>query len=122
MKPNTSKLLERRGGLPPGKLRRVKDYMEAHLDGDITFRTMAELVHMSPYHFAHLFKQSTGLSPHQYLLHQRIRRATQLLQDARLSIMEISRRLGFRRPAHFTTAFRKVVGIAPSQYRRKQVQ
>jgi len=108
--------VERRGGLPPGKLRVVRSFVETHLHEKISLRSMAERIQMSPYHFGRLFKQSTGLSPHQYLLEQRIRKAKELLADHRLTIQEISQRLGFGSRAHFTTTFRKRVGATPRQY------
>lgn len=113
---------EHRGGLSPGRLRVVMDYIEAHLHEKVSLRRMAELIRMSPYHFGRLFKQSTGLSPHQYFLEQRILKARELLADQRLAITEISQRLGFGSRAHFTTAFRKRVGTTPREYRLKEVK
>jgi AraC family transcriptional regulator len=106
-----------KNGLPPARLRRVLSHIEAHLHQSMSLRDMAELVQMSPYHFGRLFKQSTGLSPHQYLLHQRVSRAKEMLLAETLSIAEISRRLGFASRAHFTTVFRNQVGITPRDYR-----
>jgi AraC family transcriptional regulator len=78
---------------------------------------LSVVVHMSPYHFARLFKQSTGVPPHRFVLGQRIARASVLLRDARLSIGEVGQLVGFRTPSHFTTAFRRMTGITPSAYR-----
>jgi AraC family transcriptional regulator len=79
---------------------------------------MADVVRMSPYHFGRLFKQSTGLAPHQYHLRLRVVKAKQLLANERLSIAEISQRLGFASHSHFSTVFRKQVGATPTEYRR----
>src|SRR5439155_150016 len=87
------KIVEYRGGLPVWRLRSVVDYIEAHLGKEITLRQLAELAQMSQYHFGHSFKQSTGLSPHQFVLHRRIAKAKTLLVDD-LSLGEISRTLG----------------------------
>ena len=111
------KAVEHRGGLPPGNLRVVRGYVETHLHEKISLRSMAQQIRMSPYHFGRLFKQSTGLSPHQYLLEQRILKAKELLADHRLAIAEISQRLGFGSRAHFTTTFRQRAGTTPRQYR-----
>jgi AraC family transcriptional regulator len=106
------------GGLPPARLRRVLDYMHAHLGDELTLRQLAEVVQLSPHHFAALFKQSTGCSPYQYLLRQRFATAQHLLAKTRLSLAEISYRLGFSSQAHFTTMFRQHVGTTPGAYRQ----
>lgn len=115
-----SKIFERRGGLPPARLRHVKDYIHSHLDENLSLRKLAELAQMSPYHFGRLFKQSTGLSPHQYVLRQRIAKGRELLGDEHLSIAEISSQLGFASQSHFTTVFRNLAGTTPNHYRQKK--
>jgi AraC family transcriptional regulator len=109
---------EPRGGLPPARLRRVFDYMQAHLGEELSLRQLAAVVQLSPHHFAVRFKQSTGVAPHQYLLRQRIATAQQWLAEPRLSVAEIAYRLGFSSQAHFTTMFRKHVGATPGAYRQ----
>ncbi len=78
------------GGLPQRKLMRVLDYIEAHLDQAIKLAGLAQLLDMSQFHFSHLFKQSLGLSPHQYLLQQRVERAKQLLKQTDQPIVDIA--------------------------------
>ncbi len=72
---------------------------------------------MSPYHFARLFKCSTGVPPHRFVVRQRIARASVFLAIPELSIAQISRMVGFRTPGHFTTVFRRTTGITPTRYR-----
>ena len=72
---------------------------------------------LSPYHFARLFKGSTGVPPHRFVVRQRIARARGVLATPELSIAQISRTVGFRTPSHFTTVFRHVLGITPGAYR-----
>ena len=102
--------VEPRGGLPPGQLRRVLDYMQAHLGEELSLCQLAAVVQLSPHHFATRFKQSTGMAPYQYLLRQRIATAQHLLAEMHLSLAEIAYRLGFSSQAHFTTMFRQHVG------------
>jgi AraC family transcriptional regulator len=107
-----------RGGLPPARLRQVLDYMHAHLGEELSLRQLAAVVQLSPHHFAARFKQSTGVAPYQYLLRQRLAMAQHLLAETRLSLAEISYRLGFPSQAHFTTMFRRHVGTTPGAYRQ----
>ncbi len=106
-------------GLPRASLQRVLEHMRIHLDQDLSVPALAAVAHMSPFYFSRLFKQSTGLSPHQYLLRQRIRRAKELLADGRRRVAEVSYELGFPHQSHFTTVFRKLVGMTPRAYQRQ---
>lgn len=72
---------------------------------------------MNLYYFSRLFKQSTGLSPHRYVLEQRIRRAQQVLRTSDMTIFEASVRTGFADQGHFTKVFRRFVGVSPTEYR-----
>jgi AraC family transcriptional regulator len=74
---------------------------------------LAAIVRLSQYHFAHLFKQSTGISPHQYLIRWRIERAKQLLAMGNLSIAAIAQTVGFASQGHFTYHFKRLVGVTP---------
>ena len=103
--------------LPGSRLRRVTQYIQQNLDKDLTLAELAAVVCMSPYHFARLFKGSTGVPPHRFVVRQRIARARAFLATQELSIAQISRLLGFRTPSHFTTVFRRVTGITPRGYR-----
>jgi AraC family transcriptional regulator len=105
------------GTLPSCKLRRVIEYIQQNLDKDLALAELAAVVYMSPYHFARLFKRSTGVPPHRFVIRQRIARASAILATPELSIAQISRMVGFRTPSHFTTVFRRVAGITPKGYR-----
>jgi AraC-like DNA-binding protein len=110
------------GSLPTCRLRRVTEYIQQNLDKDLTLAELAGVVYMSPYHFARLFKGSTGVPPHRFVIRQRIARARAFLVTQELSIARISRRVGFRTPSHFTTVFRRVTGITPRGYRMGYVR
>ena len=74
---------------------------------------------MEQFHFSRLFKARTGLTPHRYLLQQRIVRAKSLLGDPSLHIAEIAARCGFAHQQHFADAFRRSVGLTPTGYRER---
>jgi AraC family transcriptional regulator len=104
-------------GLSSYQVRRVTDYIEQNLDKDLRLAELAALARMSPYHFARLFKCSTGVPPHRFVIRQRIIRASAFLTMPDFSVAQISRMVGFRTPSHFTTVFRRVTGVTPRGYR-----
>jgi len=104
-------------GLAPHRLQRVLAIIDERLEGPIPVRELAAEVHMSPYHFARMFKQSTGQAPHLYITWQRMDRAKDLLAQTTLPLAEIAKRVGYRTQAHFTGVFHERVGITPRAYR-----
>jgi AraC family transcriptional regulator len=107
-----------RGGLPRRKLRAAIEYIEEHLDTEISLEDLASCVHLSSYHFARLFKASTGLPPHQYVITRRIERAKQLLRGGDdLSLAQVAARTGFWDQGHFTRHFKRLVGVTPKRFR-----
>jgi AraC family transcriptional regulator len=109
--------LEVRAGLPSSRLRRITDHVEHHLEAPLSLRDLASLANLSLFHFARSFKESTGLSPHQYILRRRVDRAKQLLGGSSLSLAEIALRCGFSHQSHFTKAFRQITGVTPTRWR-----
>lgn len=107
------------GGLPKYKLWRAIEYINDNLENDLTLAELAGVVQMSTYHFARLFKQSTGLAPHQYVTNCRIERAKILLAERKLSIVEICGFVGFQSPSHFSALFRKLMKMTPNEYRNQ---
>ncbi len=105
------------GTLPSCRLRRVTEYIQQNLDKELRLAELAAVVCMSPYHFARLFKCSTGVPPYRFVVRQRIARAREFLATRELSIAQISQMVGFRTPSHFTTVFRRVTSITPRSYR-----
>jgi AraC family transcriptional regulator len=105
------------GGLPGCRVRQVTEFIEKNLDKDLPLAELAAVVYMSPFHFARLFKRSTGVPPHRFVVRQRIARAGDLLVRQSPSIAQVSRQVGFRTPSHFTTVFRHAVSITPGAYR-----
>ncbi len=107
---------EYRGSMPKYLLRRAIEFINENLGENVSLAEISAAVGMSPYHFCRLFKRSTGLSPHQYVKRERIRRAQQLLAEHRLSLVEIANELGFSDQSHFTRTFHTVIGVTPSRY------
>ena len=83
----------------------------------ITLAALANIVHLSPYHFARIFKQTTGQSPYQCVIMRRVERARQLLLTAELTIAEIASIVSFADQSHLTTHFRRQFGVTPAQLR-----
>lgn len=105
------------GGLGALRLRRVADYIEAHLAEDVSLRDLATVAGLSTHHFGEAFKTSTGRPPHRYLIERRIRRGKELLLGADRSIAEVALAIGFASHSHFTDNFRKLTGTTPSRFR-----
>jgi AraC-like DNA-binding protein len=105
-------------GLPKSKLRRTTEYIDAHLEHDLTLTEIAAVAQMSLAHFARLFKHATGQTPHRYVIVRRIERAKRLLRETAWPLIEISHRVGFTDQSYFTTAFRRHVGMTPKAYPR----
>jgi AraC family transcriptional regulator len=115
------KLHEYNTGLPSYQLKQVQDFIQVHLAQDVQLVDLAQTVNMSRYYFIKLFKQSTGITPHQYLLQQRIHRAQELLtQQREQSIADIALQCGFANQSHLTRQFRQIVGTTPRAYRASQ--
>jgi AraC family transcriptional regulator len=106
------------GGLPRAKLRLVTEFIRENLSGNLGVADMANLVQMGPCHFARAFKESTNMSPHQYVLRRRIERALQMLKESQMSLAGVAYEVGFSSQGHFSTVFRKAAGVSPSEYRQ----
>jgi len=112
------RLREARGGLNRLQLARVIDFVQAHFTQDIPLTALADVAGLSPYHFARLFKQSTGRAPHQYLVQLRVERAKGLLLHSRKSITSIALQVGFCDQSHFATHFKRAYGVTPRAFRQ----
>lgn len=103
-------------GLPKYKLQIAIDYIQSHLNSDISLDKLSQEVGMSVHHFSRLFKQSLGCSPYQYVLKCRIERAKRLLLQRQLSIAEVAIAVGFSSQSHFTQHFKRLIGATPKQF------
>ena len=111
------KPIEFRGGLPISQLQKVQDYVAEHLAEDISIEVLAGLAELSPFHFSRVFKQTTGMSPLQFVTRERITRAQQLIRETSHSLIEIALEVGYTSPSHFAQVFRRVVRMTPSDFR-----
>jgi AraC family transcriptional regulator len=103
----------REAGLPPDKLKRALGYIQDRLDTELSVAGIAHAVSISPYHFMRLFKKSTGKSPHQYVIEERVRKAKDLLATGKMSVCEAAYRVGFVDQSHLTRHFKRVFGLPP---------
>jgi AraC family transcriptional regulator len=103
--------------MPPRKLRLAVDYIEANLHRDLSIADIAEHVTMSESHFSHLFRQTVGVPPHQYVRGRRIERAKTLLRECELPLSEIAQRVGCSSASNFSVLFHQATGATPSTYR-----
>jgi AraC family transcriptional regulator len=110
-------LAERQPGLSRRRLRLVCEYIAQNLHSELDLATLAATACLSKSHFLRSFKQSTGLTPHQYVIRERVGRARQLLSDPRLPIADVAYLLGFSSQSHFTSVFRQTTGTTPNAFR-----
>jgi AraC family transcriptional regulator len=106
-----------KGGLPPRLRQRVEDYVDANLSSQIYISDLADLAALSEFHFARMFKISTGEAPYSYVQCRRIERAKLLLAERHMPMAELALECGFASQSHFSACFRKHVGLTPRQYR-----
>lgn len=101
-------------------LNRVKDYIQAHLAENLTLVQLAVIAQVSPNYFATQFKQSMGITPHQYVIQQRIAKAKKLILAGKETLAEIADYVGFADQSHFTRHFKRLIGVTPKQFLIKQ--
>jgi AraC family transcriptional regulator len=99
-------------------LRRITELVDAKLEDDLSLDEMAQSVGLSTAHFARMFRKSTGETPHQFVLRQRISRAKAMLRDRATRVPDIAVACGFKSQQHFAQVFRDACGISPTGYRQ----
>lgn len=100
------------------RLNTVLEYIRTNYKEQISNKELAEIIHLSEDRFNHLFKESMGMSPLQYMNEVRLRKAMGFLKKGEGTITEIADSVGFTDYNHFGRQFRKYYGCSPSEVRR----
>jgi AraC family transcriptional regulator len=107
-----------RGGLGPARVRRITDLVHARLEDELGLDELARSVGLSTTHFARMFRKSTGETPHQFVLRQRLERAKAMLRAPGERILDVAVACGFKTQQHFAQVFRDTCGVSPTRYRQ----
>src|ERR1700681_2693190 len=107
-----------RGGLGSARLRRIKELIHAKMEDDLSLDEMAQSVGLSTAHFARMFRKSTGETPHQFVLRQRLERAKVMLRAPDARVLDVAIACGFKTQQHFAQVFCDVSGVSPTRYRQ----
>lgn len=99
------------------RLRRAIEFIESELANDLPLSAIADAAGLSEGHFARGFKESTGLTPHRFLLERRLARAKELLRSTEMTVARIAAETGFSSQSHLATAMRECSGVTPTRYR-----
>lgn len=102
--------------------RRLEAFIRANLSQALTIARLAESVHLSPFHFARAFKNTFGVTPHQYVTRERVMKARHLLRSGGMPIGAVARAVGYSSHGQFSTVFRRITGSSPRQFRRRSRQ
>ncbi|MEH2358361.1 helix-turn-helix transcriptional regulator [Nostoc sp.] len=112
-------LKEYTNALPQRQLQLVIDYIQAHIQENLSLAELAALLPMSPHYFSQLFKQSTGMAPHKYVIHCRVERAKELLLKGEMAIAEIAHLVGFANQSHLNFHCKRLLGVSPKTIRQR---
>ena len=110
-----------RGGLGSTRLRRIRELVNERMEDDLSLDDMAQSVGLSTAHFARMFRKSTGETPHQFVLRQRLERAKAMLRAPDARVLDVAVACGFKTQQHFAQAFRDLWGVSPTEYRQDLV-
>jgi len=101
------------------RINRVLNYIHENLAEKITIEQLASIAHLSPSHFAQIFRRETKETPHRYLLLTRLLHSQKLILEGKLNLTEIAYQCGFSSSSHFTTAFQKEFSLSPSDFKKR---
>jgi AraC family transcriptional regulator len=104
--------------LPQWRIKRVQQFVEANLNGDISIEDLSAAAGLSQRHFSRSFHQQLGLTPHRWLMKVRTEKAKQMLTDSSSSLCDIAEACGFASQSHFATMFKQQTNTTPSRWRQ----
>jgi AraC family transcriptional regulator len=96
-------------------------WIDAHCHEDIDLQATAAQADLSPFHFLRIFAKSIGVTPHQYLLRSRLRRAAKLLMEKERSVTDIALDVGFADLSNFVRCFHRAAGVPPGRFRSARI-
>jgi AraC family transcriptional regulator len=103
--------------LPSFRIKRIVDFIEAHLDRPLALEDLAAVAGGSHFHFSRAFKNSVGESPCKYLMRLRMERAQRLLMNTDWPLFKVAQNCGFLDSANFSSSFARLLGVTPTQFR-----
>src|SRR5499427_8798167 len=106
-----------RGGLGPARLRRITELVHGKMEDELSLLEMAQAVELSPAYFSRMFRKSTGETPHQFVLRNKIERAKEILCTPEARVLDVAIACGFKTQQHFARVFRHMCGTSPREYR-----
>jgi AraC family transcriptional regulator len=109
-----------KGGISKVRLGRVLEYVAANSHLDLRLDDLAQVAEMSQFHFARLFRLSMGVTPHRYLMDQRLQKAKALLRLNTRTVTEVATEIGFANAGHFARAFKRHLGVSPTDWKRQR--
>ena len=106
-----------RGRLSPARLRKIEELVQEKMEEDLSLEEMARTAGLSVAHFSQVFRNTTGQTPHQWLLGHRVERAKEMLRSDDMRVLDVAIACGFKTQQHFARVFRQVYGASPTEYR-----
>jgi AraC family transcriptional regulator len=109
------------GGLLAWQVRKVREYVDAHIEDRVLVPNLSAVVNLSEGHFSRMFKRTFGLTPHVFVLRRRLELAARLMLEGTKSQTDIALSCGFTDQAHLCNHFRRLMGETPAAWRRARV-
>ncbi|SLN63629.1 helix-turn-helix domain-containing protein [Pseudooctadecabacter jejudonensis] len=104
--------------LPDRVLSHINEFIDAKCDTKISVQELADIANISAFHFSKVFKHTTGLPPHQYVIQHRLERVRDLLETSTLPLAQVAYEAGFSSQSHMNASFQQHFGASPGKYRK----